>query len=400
MFFSGLKKKLPVLIFFLLVGLLAKGQSQQEIHQVASAVGAQVEIVALGDPTHQEGTITTHRTELIKELVQEKDFSVIAIESNLYELYLANKEFQKTGETAVISDALYSLFPSREMDDLFRFVREENLRGNKVSLVGFDPMFSGENDFKTYTSAIENFLKQNSVLTRSEKEDYFLNLKKLMKTDITALFRNNDKVFSAVSKHTKKLLHSFVPGSEEERFFSQALHNILGFTDHEALSVNNPVNRRDLIMAKNLDFLQEIYPEEKIILFGSTTHFLKKPKAVKSSFFQQGRITLGQKLQEKYADQYLFIAYSAISGKRKGLLFNREIELPGSDSIEHLAMKEDLYAINFQHMSNNYPDRSRIMGHRFRQMEIEEVCDLVVFVKHIRPYTRGLEKDGKELHSH
>lgn len=60
---------------------------------IVNSLPENVSIVGLGDPTHQESTITKYRIDLIKKLVTKKEFKVIAIEGNIYELYKAHQRF-------------------------------------------------------------------------------------------------------------------------------------------------------------------------------------------------------------------------------------------------------------------------------------------------------------------
>lgn len=68
---------------------------------------SQKQIVALGDATHTDYTATKFRVDLIKELVEKHNFSMICIESNLFEVYKAFEDFKTNGNIAEMSSSLY-----------------------------------------------------------------------------------------------------------------------------------------------------------------------------------------------------------------------------------------------------------------------------------------------------
>src|SRR5690606_29830226 len=86
----------------------------------------QKQIVALGDATHTDYTASKFRVDLIKELVEKYNFSIIGIESNLFEVYKAFEDFKTTGNIAVMNNSLYTAVKNNELDKLFFFLKEQN----------------------------------------------------------------------------------------------------------------------------------------------------------------------------------------------------------------------------------------------------------------------------------
>ncbi|SDH55177.1 hypothetical protein SAMN05421818_106102 [Myroides phaeus] len=113
------------------------------ITNISNRVPLETRVLALGDPTHQESTITKYRIALIKQLVLEEGYKIIALEGNLYELYSAYQAFLSTEDVSLYDRAMYSQLNATEMDELYYFVQQQNEQGNKVKLVGFDGALSG-----------------------------------------------------------------------------------------------------------------------------------------------------------------------------------------------------------------------------------------------------------------
>lgn len=115
---------------------------------------SQKQIVALGDATHTDYTASKFRVDLIKELVEKHNFSIIGIESNLFEVYKAFEDFKKTGNISEMNSSLYPVVRNNELDKLFYYLKEQNEKGNHIKVYGFDPNFSGDNTYETFTQAI------------------------------------------------------------------------------------------------------------------------------------------------------------------------------------------------------------------------------------------------------
>lgn len=116
-----------VLLSILFISTSINGQNDNyPINEIIiSKIPEKTTVIGLGDPTHQESTITKYRVDLIKKLVEEKDFSIIALEGNMYELYKAYQKFIETNEISYIEDAMYSQLNIAEIEDLYQYVYEE-----------------------------------------------------------------------------------------------------------------------------------------------------------------------------------------------------------------------------------------------------------------------------------
>lgn len=82
------KKHLLLSFFILVTNLITAQENNFKVNDlIVDQLPKNVSIVGLGDPTHQESTITKYRIDLIKKLIEEKQFKIIAIEGNMYGLY-------------------------------------------------------------------------------------------------------------------------------------------------------------------------------------------------------------------------------------------------------------------------------------------------------------------------
>jgi erythromycin esterase-like protein len=341
-----------------------------------------VEIIALGDATHQELTATTIRIDLIKKLVTAKGFSIIAIEGNFLELYEAHKDFIQNNDYSIYEKAMYRMLNSTEMEELYTFLYEENKKGNTVKLVGFDPAFSGT----TYSKRVENYLQKVPILSLKEQSEFIKYLDKANVTNLTALFRNNKKVKAKILAYSAKIVDKMEPKNGDDYFFLQAMNNL-----QFLYSKNDLKDKRDIAMAHNVGFLQKTFPNEKILLFGSNTHFIKKPKKIEDAFYQHQRTTtLGNELDKKLGANYYYIAYSSVSGYKFNTYNQKKpilLKKPSVSSIEYKFINDDANAIfvTQETLPLEAPIESTFIGHSPLKLNLWDVMDGMVLLKDTKP---------------
>src|SRR5690606_850804 len=268
-----------------------------------------------GDATHTDYTASKFRVDLIKELVEKYNFSIIGIESNLYEVYKAFEDFKTTGNIADMNSSLYPVVKNNELDKLFFFLKEQNEKGNDLKVFGFDPNFSGENSYKTFTEGIQQNLNNNEIECKDISfKDFSKHFKKLIPTNLKALLRTK-KDYRIVHDYLTCYLDN-VSTTDDNNYFNKTLFDIKTSLGNKLERKNSEEktngNKRDSVMFDNIIYLKNKYPNEKMILFGSSTHFIKSPKTINSKFMQNDRVTLGKRLSDKFHEDYFFIAYTGI----------------------------------------------------------------------------------------
>jgi erythromycin esterase-like protein len=378
-------KKFSILVTLIFLQYLSYSQTNKYFinEKIIEQLPEDIKIIGLGDPTHQEATITDYRIDLIKRLCLERNFSIIAIEGNMYELYMAHQLFLNDRDVSHYEKAMYAMLNAREMEALYEFVYDQNKKGNEIYIVGFDPIFSG----KTFSKQISSALKNDKILSDREKKDFLKTLEKANVTNLMALFRNNKRVKSKIVNYSDKLLKSYKAQTLNEKFLLNALKNLKFYYSEKVVP-----DKRDVVMAKNIEFLKDIFPEEKIILFGSSTHLLKKPQHILNDFYQNQRFTtLGTELNNKYKDEYYFIGYTALSGSKWDVI-NKKKELDALDlsSIEY-QVKEELSGNDFFINKKSYPLRqnisSRFLGYTFYRINnLWQVIDGLVLIENVEPF--------------
>lgn len=351
---------------------------------------SQKQIVALGDATHTDYTATKFRVDLIKELVEKHNFSMICIESNLFEVYKAFEDFKTNGNIAEMSSSLYFVVRSNELDKLFFYLKEQNEKGNKVKVFGFDPEFSGENPHLSFIKGIQS----NSNNTEMKCKD-IVSLQNLYEIfeKIQPLTPNNLKPLLSTKKEYRTLdnfLTCYLNSdsvSDDNKILNQSLSNLKAKIDNKVKSYNNT---RDSLMFENILYLKDRYPAEKMILFGSSTHFKRNVKATNSKFAQNsGWINLGERLSQRYPDDYFFIAYTAISGNTRDFYGKKKkLKKLIPNSIESMVSEKYNSDTEIMYLSVNR-DKSildeaaytRLMGNTFYKIDLTKTVDGLFFIR-------------------
>lgn len=245
-------KNLFLSFLFFVTNLVAAQENDFKVNDlIVDQLPKNVSIIGLGDPTHQESTITKYRIDLIKKLIEEKQFKIIAIEGNMYGLYKGFQRFMEDKKTSHIEKAMYRQLNLPEMDELYQYVYDRNINGDSIMIVGFDPAFYNQ----IFVEDIKEDLKNSTVLTDEEKQDFFITLTKASDTSLKALFRNNKKVSSKIMHYSKKILSDFTPKTESDYFLQQTLESfVFRITDEN--NAKNPINLRDMIMVRNIAFFK------------------------------------------------------------------------------------------------------------------------------------------------
>lgn len=353
----------------------------------------QKQIVALGDATHTDYTASKFRVDLIKELVEKYNFSIIGIESNLFEVYKAFEDFQTTGNISKMNSSLYYVVRSNELDKLFYYLKEQNEKGNNVKVYGFDPNFSGDNTHETFTKAIQANLNHVEMECKDiSPEDFSKHFKKLRPTNLKALLRTK-KDYRIVHDYLTCYLDN-VTITDKNEYFNNSLLKIktsLGNKlEGKKSNIKNSHIIRDSVMFENIVYLKNKYPNEKMILFGSSSHFIKSPKAINLKFMQNsGWISLGERLSNKFHDDYFFIAYTGVSGNTRGFHGKKKkLKELIPNSIENTVNEKYDSKIEIMYLSKNRDkpilDKavySRFLGNTFFEIDITKTVDGLFFIR-------------------
>lgn len=345
-------------------------------------------IIALGDATHSDYTASKLRVDLMKDLIENHNYTIIAVESNLYELYQAYEDFKTSSNIDELNTSIYRMVQNNHLDELFFYIKEQNEKGKNIKVFGFDSNLSADDSHTVLTQAMLLNLKNTEIeCEQTDFQSFSKAFKRLTPTNLKALLRTT-KDYTTVYDYLNCYLNQEAK-DETNEVLNRALTNLhVGIEGKKAGRLSDVT--RDSLMFNNIKYLKNKYPQEKIILFGSTSHFIKSPNTIDPKHLSiPGWKSLGQRLYEAYPEEYFFIAYTLVSGNTRGY-FGKKVKLSKlkPNSIENTV--DQNYDSNQQtmylsiHRDKSTLDKSatsRIMGNTFMKMDIASNVDGLFLIR-------------------
>lgn len=265
--------KLKTLVLFLSL-LISSSVLQSQQKSIDLSPLENSKIVLLGEQTHYDGATFDAKVDIIKKLHQEFGFNIIVFESGLYDNYKAYQLYQSNKEDISIYNQ--SVFPIWTETTAFKTLLDYISKHSEMKILGFDNQESFL--FKDYfipdlkTLLDENGLSlSDEIYTIIEKTliyrdiDIYVN----NKTDSLALYKTFKAIDYQLSKVKTKTLDSEIIKQTFKGVVSD-FDTSLKLAQKEKVYIQNP---RDKQMAENLIFLQQQFPDEKIIGWGASYHF-------------------------------------------------------------------------------------------------------------------------------
>jgi erythromycin esterase len=255
------------------ISTVEPGAPQDDLEAFGKAVG-DARVVALGEATHGTHEIFRMKHRLFEYLVQEKGFTVFAIEANWPESQAADR-YVKTGEgdpKAALADMYFWTWHTEEVLAMLEWMREFNQAPGKHPILSFTSF-----DMQTYKVArdrVSAYVRQYAPQALSDVEAAYAPLSKLnarVMTDpaFTVAAEGAERVVSILEARRDALTKASSP---------EAFRDTLQMARIAAQGVRMRAPGagfayRDQMMARNVEWLlEEAYPGEKIVLWAHNGH--------------------------------------------------------------------------------------------------------------------------------
>ncbi len=292
---------------------------------IAEQIG-KARIVMLGEQTHGHGTTFTAKIKIIKYLVENLGFDVIAFESSFYEIdKIWNSSEGLSKKLDSTKREIYGIWSKPlETAPLFDYIIERNSKGLNLDIAGFDCQHEMPYGRKNYVNDLTSFITNNSLKIRDDiKYQKFISLlKRLIAFDTKSETSINEiNLFNEVIDSVQSKL-SGIKESYDAKLWSQELRSL----KKEARSVWNPSNlkgmskfaARDSAMAENLVWLvNNKFKGRKVIVWAASFHIAKGNKHfIKTKHFDPAKIvTMGNVVNSLLPDQVYNIGFVSSEGQ-------------------------------------------------------------------------------------
>ncbi|HSF46409.1 MAG TPA: erythromycin esterase family protein [Chitinophagaceae bacterium] len=302
--------------------------SDQDLHALASAIGNS-RIVMLGEMDNGDGETFRAKARIIKYLHQKLGFSVLAFESDFYNMNTLWDRYQD-GDSAL--QAVWGVWTEvEEFRDIQQYISKHSKGNDPLIVSGFDCQIyykPGLPDFLSRSSKLltamgyDEASGQNYLRSLVRANDYDT-AKKLPDSTISFLRNYTIRVMNDIRKH---------PELDSSGMWLQTFNSMMGNAANCWLNRKVPVGYNffrlqmdgtihDRQMADNLKWLADHkYKDRKIIVWGHNQHISKNTDLLEidlSNYRKTQNTTMGNELAKWYKDDVFiigFTSYECLSG--------------------------------------------------------------------------------------
>ncbi|WP_214484834.1 erythromycin esterase family protein [Bacillus sp. SM2101] len=312
-------------------------------------------VVMLGESSHGVSEYSLIKSRLIKFLHEELDYNVVAFESGLAEIYAANEMLSDIGTIKGMKSSLFSVWHTDHNINLFKYIKEQKATENPINIVGFDMQPQNlyinyyfkdrHTDFTANIQSVE--LEYYELVYSYKSKNYPENWLEVSKT----LIEKYNSLLSQLSQG-EPLLGQSIREDEKQWFKKIFEQRIKSLNERYTIeNVGNPkgdFESRDKIMSDNLVWLlEEMYPDEKFIVWAHNDHIMKNRLTIK---MDRNKLYMNmiEYLPETIKEELYIVGLYMYSGKNT--FNNREVVEVRTDhkenSIEY-HLKQPGYPVSF-----------------------------------------------------
>lgn len=307
--------------------------------KLLSEINESAKVVGLGESTHGTSEFIRYRTEIIKELVQKKDFNIILLETNLPETFEGINRYVLKGMGSAKQSLEYTLaFPwkTKEMEELIEWIKKFNETSEKkVIFSGMDCQFNYliidalKNDVKDtlFWNPVESELKSISAFVESYQSLLYQGEQKNIIDNYLYQIQKIRNHYLSKEKDLEKSI-----GKWETAKLKRYIEVM-----YQWMSLKKDF-QRERFMYDNVIWHLENYPDSKIAIIAHDAHITKNPAQNGSGTF----------LSNQLGDQYFTISFTTAEGTYFGYDINKQmfstgnILPPAPESIENLFLKSKI----------------------------------------------------------
>lgn len=276
-------------------------------------------IVLLGEASHGTSEFYTWRASISKKLIEEKGFTVIAVEGDWADAYPLNDYIKGGNRFTSAEQALkeFDRWPSwmwanQEVADLAKWLKASNsdkIRAEQVSFYGLDVYGLWES-----IDEVHEYLRQTDPETAKLAQaaiNCFATYNRDEQTYMTATLSSKENCADELASLLEAVQNKVTPESMQNEDVMNALQNVMVAVNGEryyraaAQSSTASWNIRDEHMTETINRLLEHHgPNTKIIVWEHNTHV---GDARATDMANVGMVNVGQLVREQFGENNIYI---------------------------------------------------------------------------------------------
>ncbi len=242
-------------------------------------------IIQLGESTHGAKEFNQSKVRFIKFLHQEMGFNIIAFESSVFDCFYGNNSAKTNSASDLMGGTIYGVWHTREVLELFNYVKSTQASQNPLRIVGFDMKPSGSSRLSRsrYLRDALNKLDAQQALKVYELDSYMINNNLYYSQTAPeflsikdSLLNDYQEVLNFLVENWDEFLTQYPSGSDIPHIVRLTIKsNIAGLNFYEATQRGSGQSTRirDMEMAYNLEYLfRNVYNDEKFIVWAHNFH--------------------------------------------------------------------------------------------------------------------------------
>jgi len=265
----------------------------KDLSGLGKAIGGS-KVIGLGETTHGTNEIFTMKHRIIKYLIKEKGFNIIAFESNKPETELINQYIQGgNGDPKELLKGIYFwTWNTQEILDLIIWLRAYNMANDeKIQFLGIDMQYNKQaiKNLKTYYSsnaAIINQLLEIETLYKQNKRS-----------------KLNYKHLDVLIKNLSEKINRHLTNNEDVEKIAFVKENLKVISQSAHMDKTQSTVYRDESMAGYVKDYLEKSANNKVIVWAHNMHISK------DEFWK-----MGFHLQKQFKSDYYSIGFSLSKG--------------------------------------------------------------------------------------
>ncbi|UHA74870.1 erythromycin esterase family protein [Paenibacillus sp. 481] len=311
-------------------------------------------IVYLGESTHGAAEFNSAKTRLIQFLHKEMGYNVVAFESHLGRAAAQSGNMSKNTAKDLMTGAIYPQWWSEETLPLFEYAKDTQQLKNKLTFAGFDINPAGAfttGEWMGDEALVKRFIEAESqywtLMSEEETTKYDQAKPELLKLYDQINKKMDERAQQLQAQypdnpHIVKLMKRAV--EDRKKFIEEYIPLAIASKKDQKAGVYESTLKmfewRDKAMADNLYWLAtEIYPTERIVVWGHNTHINKANSNMKVPAFP-GKM-MGELMQDTAFKDYSYSIGLYMGGGQHADNVGKKLSVPAPapNSIESI-MKE------------------------------------------------------------